>query len=66
MKKYTIPISWESYQTFEVDADNVNDAIIKATKIFLSIPDDNYLDDSFKIDFDIIREENPDEVINFK
>ena len=59
-KKYSIPISWESYRRFEVEADGLEEAIEKALKEFLMIPDEFYLDDSFEID-DIIYEEYPDE-----
>ena len=61
--KYYIPILWESYKRIPVEADNLQDAVIKALKQFLSEPDDNYLDDSFEID-NIIKEEHPDEVLN--
>lgn len=61
--KYNIPILWESYKRIPVEADNLQDAVVKALKQFLSEPDDNYLEESFKID-DIIDSEHPDEVLN--
>lgn len=60
MKTYNIPITWQSYQRFEVEAENLQEATEKALKLFLSIPDEKYLDDSFEVD-EIVREENPNE-----
>lgn len=50
MKTYEIPILWESFKTYEVEAENLQEAITKALSEFLSTPDDNYLQDSFDID----------------
>lgn len=50
MKTYEIPIIWESYKRYVVEAENLQDAITKALKIFLATPDENYIDDSFNID----------------
>lgn len=61
MKTYKIPIYWESYQYFDVEAENLQDALTKALSIFLSIPDDNYLDDSFELDSEILEEEYDEE-----
>jgi hypothetical protein len=64
MKTYKIPISWESYKTYEVEAENLEKAIEIALKEFLSEPDDNYLSDSFDIDDDIIFDDYPKESYN--
>lgn len=61
MKTYKIPISWESYKTYEVEAENLEKAIEIALKEFLSEPDDNYLSDSFDIDDTIIFDDYPEE-----
>jgi hypothetical protein len=50
MKNYSIPIVWESYKRFNVEAENLQEAVTKALSIFLKEPDDNYIDDSFSID----------------
>lgn len=55
-KEYNIPISWESYKRYKVNASNLEDAVEKALKQFLAEPDDNYINDSFEID-EIIYEE---------
>lgn len=60
MKKYNIPIVWQSYKRIEVEAENLHSAIYQALKQFLSEPDDNYLCDSFEID-PIIEEETGEE-----
>jgi hypothetical protein len=60
MAKYEIPIGWECFKRYTVEAENLEEAVIKAAKQFLSEPDENYLDDSFSID-ETINEEYPDE-----
>lgn len=55
MKTYNIPIIYKRVDTFDIEAENLEEAMEKALKEFLSIPDDNYLDDSFE--FDSIIEE---------
>jgi hypothetical protein len=57
MKNYEIPIVWESYKRYTVEADNLQEAVTKAVKQFLSEPDENYIDDSFSID-SIVDDEN--------
>jgi hypothetical protein len=56
MKKYSIPIRWEAYKRVDVEAENLQEAVEKAVREFLSIPDDEYIDDSWEVD-DIICEE---------
>jgi hypothetical protein len=65
LKTYTIPITWESYKTINVEADNLQSAIYLALKQFLAEPDDNYLDDSVSIDT-IVDENYPDENYNIE
>lgn len=60
MKKYSIPITWESYQRFDVESENLQEAVQEALKQFLSIPDESYLEDSFQID-ESIEYNYPDE-----
>lgn len=55
-KEYSIPIRWESYKRYKVEAENLQEAVEKALKQFLSEPDDNYIGDSFEVD-EIIYEE---------
>lgn len=64
-KKYSIPIFWQSYKRVEVEAENLQDAALKALRQFLSEPDELYLEDSFEID-PYIEEEIPDEKIDYK
>ena len=52
MKKYSIPIIWESYKRYDVEAENLQEAVKEALKQFLKEPDENYLEDSFSIDHD--------------
>ena len=60
MKNYSIPIVWESYKRYEVEAENLQEAVTKSLSIFLKEPDDNYIDNSFTID-DIIAEDYQEE-----
>jgi hypothetical protein len=50
MKTYEIPIIWESYKRYVVEAENLQEAVTEALKIFLAESDDNYIQDSFDID----------------
>lgn len=59
-KEYEVPIVWESYKRYKVEANNLEEAVTKALKQFLLEPDNEYIEDSFSID-DIIYDENPDE-----
>ena len=61
---YKIPIVWQSYKHYEVEAENLQEGIIKAMKQFLSEPDDSYLDDSFQFDEDYMEENYPKEEFN--
>jgi hypothetical protein len=60
MKNYSIPIVWESYKRYNVEAENLQEAVTKALSIFLKEPDDNYIDDSFSID-DLLAEDYQEE-----
>lgn len=60
MKNYSIPIVWESYKRYEVEAENLQEAVTKALRIFLKEPDDEYIDDSVSID-DLISEDYQEE-----
>ena len=60
MKTYKIPITWESYKRIEVEANTLQEAILKALRQFLSEPDDLYLEDSFRID-NILEDDYPEE-----
>lgn len=64
MKQYKIPITWQSYEVFSVEAENLQEAVEKALKEFLTIPDDKYLQDSFEID-NILEDDYPNEEYDF-
>lgn len=59
-KNYSIPITWESYKRYEVEAESLQSAVYLALKQFLAEPDELYIEDSFNID-EIIYDEYPDE-----
>jgi len=65
MKTYKIPIIWQSYKKYEVEAENLQSAIELALKQFLAEPDELYLEDSFEID-DILEEDYPEEDYNLQ
>lgn len=60
MAKYSIPIVWQATKRYEVEADNLQEAVEKSLKQFLSEPDENYIEDSFEID-EILDEDYPNE-----
>ena len=45
MKTYKIPIVWQSYKKYEVEAEDLQSAIELALKQFLAEPDELYLED---------------------
>ena len=65
MAIYSIPIIWESYKRYEVDAENLQEAVTKALRNFINEPDDEYIDDSFSID-PYVLEENPKETFDIQ
>lgn len=60
LKTYKIPIIYQSIETFEVEAEDLQSAVYQALKIFLSTEDNTYIEDSFEID-SIVDDEYPDE-----
>ncbi len=50
MKQYSIPVVWQSMKRYNVDADNLQDAVAKALIQFLEEPDYFCIEDSFEID----------------
>lgn len=64
MPTYTIPIQWVSIKDFDVEANNLQEALQLALDNFMSIPDDNYLEDSVSFDEIGIKERYPDENFN--
>jgi hypothetical protein len=50
MNTYSIPIVWQSYKKYSVQAENLQEAVTKALSEFLKEPDDTYCEDSFIID----------------
>ena len=60
---YDIPIIWQSYKNYKIEAENLEKAVELALKQFLSEPDDKYIDDSFEVD-SIIHEDYPEEKLD--
>jgi hypothetical protein len=54
-KSYDIPIIYQKVEVFTVDAENLQEAADKALNKFLSIPDDDYICDSFQVD-DVVED----------
>ena len=54
MKIYKIPVTWSVIATMEIDAESLEDAILKAEDA--SLPTDpDYLDGSFEVDHAWVR-----------
>lgn len=60
---YDIPITWQTYKNYKIEAENLEKAVELALKQFLSEPDDNYIDDSFEVD-SMICEDYPEEKLD--
>ena len=60
MTTYNIPVSWQVYSVFEVDASNLSEAIYKTyNEIGLNECESSYIDDSFEILDDLLEMYNP-------
>lgn len=55
-KEYIIPVSWEMYGRHTVYANSLKEAMKIADEE--PLPDGEYVDDSWKMDLDIIPEDN--------
>ena len=54
-KEYKIPCSWEMYGYMCVEASSLEDAISKAERDE-PLPDGSYVEDSFRVDHDILAQ----------
>ena len=63
-KQYHIPVRWESYKRYTVEADNLQKAVEKALTQFLDEPDEYYISDSFEVDEIIFEEVEEDFDLN--
>lgn len=53
MNTYVIPVYWQTYGTYLIEAENLSDAIDKAAEWDRPLPDDGeYVDDSISVDED--------------
>lgn len=66
MANYKIPIKYSRIEYMEVEAENLQTAVENALEEFLSIPDEDYLEDSFDIDDIYLQENYPNEEIDYK
>lgn len=60
MKKYRIPITWQSIHYFDVWADNLQGAVERSLRYFIDRPTPGYIEDSLGVD-EIIRDNYPGE-----
>ena len=61
--KFKIPIDWQCYGVFEVEADSIKEAvnlILDAEPPYDGLPDGDYVDDSMRINWDVLQEKNPE------
>lgn len=59
--KYRIPVSWEMYGHVEVEADSLEEAISIAESDETPLPDGDYINGSFEVDYEIAENDYPDE-----
>lgn len=55
---YKIPVSWECYGYVNIEANNLEEAINKAWKDNIPLPEGEYVDDSWRVDEDAALEMN--------
>lgn len=60
MKRYKIPIVFQKIEYYDVNAENLQEAVETALKEFFKKPEDGYLEDSFEVD-GIIEDNYPNE-----
>lgn len=58
MKKYRIPVSWAVSSEIEVRAQSLAEAVRKANDAPLPRKNVEYIDGSFSVDFEMIRDAN--------
>ena len=59
--KYKIPVYWTMYDTMEVEAHSLKEAVSKAIDV-LPLPDGSYVDGSFTVEMDTLHEIYPEEI----
>ena len=59
--RYKIPVYWTMYDTMEVEADSLREAVSKAIDV-LPLPDGGYVDGSFTVEMDTLQEIYPEEI----
>jgi len=58
---YKIPVYWTMYDTMEVEADSLKEAINLAIDV-LPLPDGEFIDGSFTVEMDTLNEIYPEEI----
>lgn len=58
---YKIPVYWTMFDTMEVEADSLKEAIDLAIDS-LSLPDGDYVDGSFTVEMETLNEIYPEEI----
>lgn len=57
MPTFRIPVTWSVYGHYEIEAQSLQSAIVKAED--LCLPEGDYLDDSLEIEHECIEKLNP-------
>lgn len=52
MKTFIIPVEWACYGEVEIEAKNLKEAIEKAKDENISLPEGNYIEDSWRVNED--------------
>ena len=61
MKTYRIPVYWTMYDTMEVEADSLKEAINLAIDV-LPLPEGEFVDGSFTVEMETLNEIYPEEI----
>jgi hypothetical protein len=59
--KYKIPVYWTMFDTMEVEAESLKEAVNKAIDI-MPLPDGDYVDGSFTVEMYTLNEIYPEEI----
>jgi hypothetical protein len=59
--KYKIPVYWTMFDTMDVEADSLKEAVSKAIDI-MPLPEGDYVDGSFTVEMQTLNEVYPEEI----
>ena len=55
MKLYKIPVMWQMYGYMDIEAETLDEARNEAYHFLRTLPEGNYVEDSFEVDEDVVE-----------